>query len=108
MRVYVGLLMLAAFFVIPANHNLSIIVLGLLLVLHLEWLALYWSFSSGVGLKFAQSWPCPLFRPRTDHACHQKPNPSRETVPLNVLSFYQTAPPQPLIRISYRTLCELA
>jgi hypothetical protein len=28
---------------------------GLLLVLHKEWLALYWSFSSGVGLKFAPS-----------------------------------------------------
>jgi hypothetical protein len=51
MRVYVGLLMLAAFFIIPANHNLSIIVLGLLLVLHLEWLALYWSFSSGRSRK---------------------------------------------------------
>ncbi len=26
--------------------------------------------------------PLTLFGPRTDHACHQKPNPSRETVPL--------------------------
>jgi hypothetical protein len=24
---------------------------------------------------------CPLFRPRTNHTYHQKPNPSRETVP---------------------------
>ncbi len=29
-----------------------------------------------------QKWPCPLFRPNTNHTCHQKPNPSRETVPL--------------------------
>jgi hypothetical protein len=28
------------------------------------------------------SLPHPLFRPRTNHKCHQKPNPSRETVPL--------------------------
>jgi hypothetical protein len=27
-------------------------------------------------------WPRPLFRPRADHACPQKPNLSRETVPL--------------------------
>ncbi len=27
-------------------------------------------------------WSRPLFRPRTDHAYHQKPNPSRETFPL--------------------------
>jgi hypothetical protein len=94
-------------------------------------LALYWLFSSGVGVKCAQSssqwadtrknvlnhvdtsitllsqrelaltarntlyafigtstkfknWPRPLFGPPTDHACHQKPNPSRETVPFNV------------------------
>jgi hypothetical protein len=25
------------------------------IALHKEWLALYWSFSSGVGVKFAQS-----------------------------------------------------
>jgi hypothetical protein len=29
--------------------------IGLLFVLHYELLALYWSFSSGVGVKFAQS-----------------------------------------------------
>ncbi len=29
-----------------------------------------------------KKWPHPLLRPRTDHACPQKPNPSRETVPL--------------------------
>jgi hypothetical protein len=33
-------------------------------------------------LKF-KKWPHPLFRPGTNHACHQKPNPSRETVPSN-------------------------
>jgi hypothetical protein len=27
-------------------------------------------------------WPRPLFRPRTDHSCHQKSNSSRETVSL--------------------------
>ncbi len=26
--------------------------------------------------------PRPLFRPKTNHTCHQKPNPFRETVPL--------------------------
>jgi hypothetical protein len=25
----------------------------------------------------------PLFRPNTNHTCHKKPNPSRETVPLS-------------------------
>ncbi len=29
-----------------------------------------------------ENWSRPLFRPRTYHACHQKPNPSREIVPL--------------------------
>ncbi len=29
-----------------------------------------------------KNWPRPLFGPRTDHACPQKPNPSRETVPV--------------------------
>jgi hypothetical protein len=33
-------------------------------------------------LKKFKKWPRPLFRPRTDHACHQTPNPSRETIPL--------------------------
>jgi hypothetical protein len=28
--------------------------------------------------------PRPLFRPGTDHACPQKPNPSRETFPLKL------------------------
>ena len=28
------------------------------------------------------NWMCPIFRPRTDHACPQKLNPSRETVSL--------------------------
>ncbi len=35
--------------------------------------------------EMSQNWPCPLFRPKTDHVCHQKPNPSRETGPLNPL-----------------------
>jgi hypothetical protein len=26
--------------------------------------------------------PCPLFKPKTNHTGHQKPNPTRETVPL--------------------------
>jgi hypothetical protein len=30
-----------------------------------------------------KNWLRPLFMPRTDYACHQQPNPSRETVPLN-------------------------
>jgi hypothetical protein len=29
-----------------------------------------------------KKWPRRLFRPKTNHSCHQKPNPSRETVPL--------------------------
>jgi hypothetical protein len=32
--------------------------------------------------KNVKNWSRPLFRPRTDHAYHQKPNPSREAVPL--------------------------
>jgi hypothetical protein len=31
-----------------------------------------------------KNWPRPLFRLRTDHACHHKPNPSRDTVPFNI------------------------
>jgi hypothetical protein len=27
-------------------------------------------------------WPRPLFRPKANHTCHQKPNPFHETVPL--------------------------
>jgi hypothetical protein len=30
-----------------------------------------------------KNWPRPLFKPITNHTCHQKPNPSRETVPLS-------------------------
>jgi hypothetical protein len=37
----------------------------------------------GPSKKFAKNWKSPLFRPGTDHACHQKPNPSRETVSLD-------------------------
>jgi hypothetical protein len=32
--------------------------------------------------KKLKKWPRPLFRPKTNHAYHQKPNPSHETVPL--------------------------
>ncbi len=35
----------------------------------------------GAPKKF-RNWPRPLFTPITDHTCHQKPNPSRETIPL--------------------------
>jgi hypothetical protein len=34
----------------------------------------------GAPKKF-KTWPCPLFRPKTNHTCHPKPNPSHETVP---------------------------
>jgi hypothetical protein len=30
-----------------------------------------------------KKWARPQFRPKTNHTCHQKPNPSRETVHLN-------------------------
>jgi hypothetical protein len=30
------------------------------------------------------NWPRPLFRPKIDHACPQKPNQSSETVPLTL------------------------
>ncbi len=35
----------------------------------------------GAPKKF-KNWPRPLFRPRTDHACPQKPNPCRKMLPL--------------------------
>jgi hypothetical protein len=41
----------------------------------------------GAQKKF-KNWPLPLFRPRTDHACPQKRNPSRETVPLNICIYF--------------------
>jgi hypothetical protein len=41
----------------------------------------------GAPKKF-KKWPCPLFRPKTNHTCHQKQNPSRKTVPLNVAFNY--------------------
>jgi hypothetical protein len=34
----------------------------------------------GAPNKF-QKWP--VLKPKTNHTCHQKPDPSRETVPLN-------------------------
>ncbi len=33
-------------------------------------------------IKNVKKWPPPLFRPKTNHTCHKKPNPTRETVPL--------------------------
>jgi hypothetical protein len=44
----------------------------------------------GAPKKF-KNWPRPLFRPRIDHACPQKPNPSRETVPLSTYCTDQEA-----------------
>jgi hypothetical protein len=38
-------------------------------------------------LKNVKNWPRPLFRPRTDHACHKKLNPSLETVPFTETYF---------------------
>ncbi len=38
-------------------------------------------------LKKFKKWPCPLFRPRTNYTCYQKPNPSREKVHLTVCAF---------------------
>ncbi len=35
----------------------------------------------GAPNKF-KKWPRPLFRPKTNHTYHQKPHPTRETVPL--------------------------
>ncbi len=35
----------------------------------------------GITLKILKR-ACPLFRPKTNHICDPKPNPSRETVPL--------------------------
>jgi hypothetical protein len=35
----------------------------------------------GAHKKF-KKWPHSLFRPKTNHTCHQKPDPSRETAPL--------------------------
>ncbi len=35
----------------------------------------------GANKKF-KKWPRPLIGPRTNNTCHQKPDPSRETVPL--------------------------
>jgi hypothetical protein len=38
-----------------------------------------------VAPKKFKKWPRPLFRPKTNHTCRQKPNPSRVTVPLIVV-----------------------
>jgi hypothetical protein len=35
-------------------------------------------------LKKLKKWPRPLFRPRTNHSCHENPHSSRETVPLSL------------------------
>jgi hypothetical protein len=61
MPICIGLIKLAAYFVIPPNRKWSLIIvhrqkwIGLILVLRYEWLELYWSFSSGIDIKFAQS-----------------------------------------------------
>ncbi len=41
----------------------------------------------GAPKKF-KNWPRPLFGSKTNHTCHQKPTPSRETVPLSMLNTY--------------------
>ncbi len=49
------------------------------------------SYKIILAAKKFKNWPRPLFRPRTNqkHTCNQKPNPSRETVPLkNSLTRY--------------------
>jgi hypothetical protein len=43
-----------------------------------------WQSSSQWEASADKNWPRPLFWPRTNRACHQKPNPSRETIPFNV------------------------
>ncbi len=46
--------------------------------------------------KKIKNWLRPLYRPRTNHTCHQKPNPSREAVPLKGktrLSIPASSPP---------------
>jgi hypothetical protein len=53
----------------------------------MDWLLMTWMISSGqykiIGApKNFNKWPRPLFRPKTNLTCHQKPNPSRETVAL--------------------------
>ncbi len=45
----------------------------------------------GATKKF-KNWPSSLFRPRTDHAWHQKPNPSLETAPSSFLSVDKNVP----------------
>ncbi len=62
MGLYVGLLMFAAFFVIPANHKWSIIVY---LLIKVDWLA------ACIALRVIGA---------------EKPTPSRETVPLLMLT----------------------
>jgi hypothetical protein len=53
----------------------------------MDWLLMTWMVSSrqyriiGAPKNFKKC-PHPLFRPKTNLTCHQKPNPSRETVPL--------------------------
>jgi hypothetical protein len=43
--------------------------------------------------KKCKNWPRPLFRPRTYYACSQRPNPSRETVPLMEITYVVTRLP---------------
>ncbi len=42
------------------------------------------TFSRVLGTWRVKNWLRPLFRPGTDNAFHQKPNPSRDTVPLHL------------------------
>jgi hypothetical protein len=37
------------------------------------------------GPKKLKKWHGHLFRPKINHTCHKKPNPSRETVPLTLI-----------------------
>ncbi len=41
--------------------------------------------------KKLKNWLRPLFRSRTDNACHQRPNPSCETVPLIWIQIHKSA-----------------
>ncbi len=52
-------------------------------LIKVDWLAKYtFCVVNHWSTKKSKNWPHPLFRPRTDHVCPQKPNTSRKTVPL--------------------------
>jgi hypothetical protein len=74
MRVYVGLIMLDAYFC----HSCLLQVEYDCLLIKVDWLA------ACIALRIVgclKTDPVPLFSPRTNHTCYQKPNQSRETVP---------------------------